>query len=337
MAGISSKAGGNAPLNSRKFNDETELNSDLGLELYETPFRGYDPQIGRFQQVDLLAEIFRSLTPYVFAYNHPTRFNDPSGLASIAPPNLTPLSPPDDLAKGRSAPSLIPPLLTPPTLDTDSEEQNSGPQIVNFFVFESGPLATPQTFKHIQDAFNNGAPSLLTYNGGGVASDENRDMNGGVYSVGKSKGIYPCFPGYWIDEYPFACTEEGGASSWLSVRCVPANEQRMQGWMLSGTIRANNLRPGDKLNVVLIGGDNPVMPDLVPIYAPKRIMDELTSRLKNYQIQQQNLSYSILPKRKDPAFLIRMAGATALGVLFIVQPELAPIVLPRLGPAVPAF
>ncbi|HEX2846731.1 MAG TPA: hypothetical protein VHN59_09280 [Chitinophagaceae bacterium] len=53
MAGISSKAleFGN-PENKRKFNRGTELNTDFNINLYETAFRGYDPQIGRFHQID---------------------------------------------------------------------------------------------------------------------------------------------------------------------------------------------------------------------------------------------------------------------------------------------
>jgi hypothetical protein len=47
MAGISSKTAGKLE-NRRKFNDGTELTNNFDLSLYETPFRDYDPQIGRF-------------------------------------------------------------------------------------------------------------------------------------------------------------------------------------------------------------------------------------------------------------------------------------------------
>ena len=49
---------------------------------YETMFRGYDPQIGRFKQVDPLADMFTDWTPYQYAYNDPIYCNDPLGLAN---------------------------------------------------------------------------------------------------------------------------------------------------------------------------------------------------------------------------------------------------------------
>jgi len=80
MAGICSKAAGKLE-NRRKFNDGTELTNDFDLSLYATPFRGYDPQIGRFWQIDPYAEDFDSWTPYNFAENNPIAFNDPTGLS----------------------------------------------------------------------------------------------------------------------------------------------------------------------------------------------------------------------------------------------------------------
>src|SRR5690606_5554983 len=86
MAGSSSKAlaFGN-PQNRFKFNDGTELankefSDGSGLEIYETPFRGYDPQIGRFHQLDQLAEVSLDWSPFVFASNNPISRNDRLGL-----------------------------------------------------------------------------------------------------------------------------------------------------------------------------------------------------------------------------------------------------------------
>ncbi len=67
MVGISSKAlVFGSPENKKKFNGGTELNPDLDLSWYETSFRTYDPQIGRFHQLDKFGEIAEGWSPYVF-------------------------------------------------------------------------------------------------------------------------------------------------------------------------------------------------------------------------------------------------------------------------------
>ena len=48
---------------------------------YETDWRGYDPQLGRFKAVDALASLFSGVTPYNFSLNNPIKYNDPTGLA----------------------------------------------------------------------------------------------------------------------------------------------------------------------------------------------------------------------------------------------------------------
>jgi RHS repeat-associated protein len=86
MAGISSKALGKLD-NKFKYNGGNELQNKefgdgSGLELYDAKFRMYDPQIGRFHQIDPLADISNGFTPYAFAYNNPIILNDPFGLLS---------------------------------------------------------------------------------------------------------------------------------------------------------------------------------------------------------------------------------------------------------------
>ena len=66
--------------NNAKFNSGNEFNDDLDITLYETPFRNYNAQIGRFQGIDRLSELTPSLTPMNFGGNNPISFNDPSGL-----------------------------------------------------------------------------------------------------------------------------------------------------------------------------------------------------------------------------------------------------------------
>ena len=63
--------------NKYQFNAASELNEETGN--YETYFRQYDPAIGRFMGIDILASSFSSLTPYQFANNDPIYYNDPNG------------------------------------------------------------------------------------------------------------------------------------------------------------------------------------------------------------------------------------------------------------------
>ena len=70
-----------------QFNGMIEREEAFGLELYETPFRSYDAQLGRFWQVEPLADIYVGVNMYQFAYNNPVSFNDPTGLN----PNLGPV------------------------------------------------------------------------------------------------------------------------------------------------------------------------------------------------------------------------------------------------------
>lgn len=86
MSGISDKAiknqyaenkfrgNGGDELQNKEFSDGS------GLEMYDAFFRGYDPQIGRFWQIDPLADINEAWSPYSFVNDNPISFNDPLGL-----------------------------------------------------------------------------------------------------------------------------------------------------------------------------------------------------------------------------------------------------------------
>jgi RHS repeat-associated protein len=87
MAGISSKAlktkyaqnnfkYGNKELQNLEFSDGT------GLENYDFDTRNYDPQIGRWNQIDPLSEASRMWAPYNYTYDNPLRYIDPDGMLS---------------------------------------------------------------------------------------------------------------------------------------------------------------------------------------------------------------------------------------------------------------
>ena len=98
MSGISSKAAGGLE-NKRKFVSGTELENKefsdgSGLELYSTDFRSYDAQIGRFHQMDPLADFIEDYSPYAFVHNNPILFTGPLGL-SDSTPGVNPQKPGD--------------------------------------------------------------------------------------------------------------------------------------------------------------------------------------------------------------------------------------------------
>jgi RHS repeat-associated protein len=88
MSGISDKAiKSNYAENKYRYNGGNELQNKefsdgTGLEEYDANFRMYDPQLGRFWQLDPLADITEDYSPYSFAEDNPIVMDDPLGLLS---------------------------------------------------------------------------------------------------------------------------------------------------------------------------------------------------------------------------------------------------------------
>lgn len=62
-----------------KYNNK-EFDSMHGLNLYDYSARHMDATLGRFTSVDPLAEKYYSWSPYVYCYNNPLKYIDPSGM-----------------------------------------------------------------------------------------------------------------------------------------------------------------------------------------------------------------------------------------------------------------
>jgi RHS repeat-associated protein len=81
MAGISSKAAGGME-NHKKFVGQ-EFDEDFDVDLYEFKWRHHDPQIGRFIEVDPLADKYVYNTTYAYAENRVINGIDLEGLEFV--------------------------------------------------------------------------------------------------------------------------------------------------------------------------------------------------------------------------------------------------------------
>jgi RHS repeat-associated protein len=107
----------NYPENKYRYNKGSELQNKgfsdgMGLELYTTSHRLYDPQLLIFRQIDPLAEINESISTYSYGQDNPVLYNDPFGLLSDSSKPQVLQTATVTGHKNQSSTSSLPPLLT---------------------------------------------------------------------------------------------------------------------------------------------------------------------------------------------------------------------------------
>ena len=99
----------------------------------------------------------------------------------------------------------------------------------------------PNIAANIDEAVEAGAPVTLTR---ATAAERNANRRAAL------QGQQAAPAGQSLDEYPFACTAQGGSGA--CVRAVPIAEQSYQGGVLSAAFRHQRIEVGDEFLVVLV-------------------------------------------------------------------------------------
>lgn len=241
----------------KKFIDK-EFDGESGT--YNTGVRQYEPETG-FTSIDPLWESFRAYSPYHYSYLNPVAYKDPSGMGGDSALDRWEDEPVDGGGGGGKVTdtegphdSMMGPSLNMPVGWTSSGGRGSSPGPSNGHAGMSpaqgtgrasgatgargtakgtslNPVETnlsrsknPDATKHIEDAQASGHPKELTLERTGAPQRRTESLRGHKTQKGMDR-----------DEYPPACTKQGGTGA--SVRHIPSSDNRSAGASLGGQLR----------------------------------------------------------------------------------------------------
>jgi RHS repeat-associated protein len=156
--------------NAYLYNGKELMDEDADLGWLEYGYRFYDPQIGRFQQIDPMADELSSYSPYHYAYNDPVGLIDFMGLVGVDPRFI--LSMTKETAKTLEEVVVVGHRVAK-TASTASKVAKAGRTLLDFVPFVSGAV---DIFEGIRDGdlvkVGGGAVSILfdaaTMGGGSI-------------------------------------------------------------------------------------------------------------------------------------------------------------------------
>ena len=227
-----------------------ELNDELGLDWYDYGARNYDPALGRWMNLDPLAEKFTPVSPYIYAANSPLRFIDLDGKDIININGGVRFT-------GRDAQIAF------SALQNSYNSIGAIPKV--HFVNES---ITPEIYEHTLEAFRSGKPNILRYD-----SDKKRR----VLRRASALALYPSrySEGLTRDEYPYASTFEGGLGA--AVAYVSIYENSRQGWDLKELYKT--LEHGEAFLVLPVPEEREpeTVPEPIvePVFTPEDVPDPI--------------------------------------------------------------
>jgi RHS repeat-associated protein len=233
---------------------------------YSADYWGYDSRLGRRWEQDPVVKHWES--PYSCFNNNPIYFADPSGLDGEGPGGQCP-GDEQSCEDGTSE-----------TYGEDNQwhtqdgQNKNNTQRAGFMDFTDFKTAVYPIFQKLTPAIYDNARlaihgnsdwSVLHYGGFDAVTKNQNRLDAGC---GAGNGCSALTGGeYQCEEFPLACTIEGGA--WNAfIRCVPRKEQQIQASTVWSMISYFKLKTGDAFLVLLIPCSQEPQREPVPVVEP---------------------------------------------------------------------